>query len=74
MRAAQILFSDWREFRSVHVTPVYMRPGDDELWYPANIGKHPRGWRLNLPRRWCPVLFHYCTPRAEERSTGAQEG
>lgn len=62
MRAAQILHSDWREWRAVSNTVAYMQPGDDELWYPANIGRWPRGWRLNLPRRWRPVLFHYCTP------------
>lgn len=45
---------------------AYMRPApDSDEWRPASIGRFPRGWRLNLPHRWRPVLYSYCTPDPE---------
>lgn len=43
---------------------VYFRPvrGADE-WFPAPTGRRPRYWRLNLPRRWRPMAYTYCTPK-----------
>jgi hypothetical protein len=63
--AACALYGDGRRWRDVESTLVYMRPGDDDCWYPSGIGKHPRGWRLLLPRRWRPTAYTYCTPGPE---------
>lgn len=65
LRAAFLFHGDWRAWRDVDHQTVYMRPKEDgsDEWELANIGKHPRGWRLNLPRRWRPVLYAYCTPK-----------
>lgn len=61
-----MLFDDAREWRNVDVTTVWMYPdrGRDE-WVPVSTGRFPRGWRLNLPRRWRPAAYAYCTPKAE---------
>lgn len=67
-RAALILYGDMREWRNVVTESVWMRPGDDDLWYPAATGKHPRHWRLNLPPRWRPVAYVYCTPKPDAAS------
>jgi hypothetical protein len=61
--AAWLLFSDCREWRNVLHTSVYMEPTDGDEWKVANTGRWPRYWRLNLPRRWRPVLYAYCTPK-----------
>lgn len=66
MRAALIFFGNLGRWRDVEVEDRYMRPGPDgEEWFPANIGRWPRGWRLNLPRRWAPVRYAYCCPKPE---------
>lgn len=54
---------DWR---GVNMEMAYMEPSDDgETWVHANTGRFPmpRYWRLNLPRRWAPVEYVYCTPK-----------
>lgn len=67
LRAALIFFGDWRRWREIDSTSVWMRPSaEGDEWVPANIGRHPRGWKLNLPHRWFPVeRFAYCTPKPE---------
>jgi hypothetical protein len=53
---------DWR---GVDMEVVFMEPSEDgETWVRAKSG-WPRYWRLNLPRRWAPVAYVYCTPRPE---------
>lgn len=52
--------SEWRELE--HET-VWMEPGEGDEWRPASTGRWPRYWRLNLPRRWRPVAYTYCTPK-----------
>jgi hypothetical protein len=67
LEAAWRLFGDAREWRSVCHETVYMRPVEDgsDEWRPADIGRCPYGWRLNLPRRWRPVAYAYCVPSPE---------
>jgi hypothetical protein len=50
LTAAWRLFGNAREWRNVDH---------------ASIGKRPFGWRLNLPKRWRPVAYAYCTPKPE---------
>lgn len=64
-RAAMILFGDMREWRNVDTELAYFLPTETDEWRHANTGRWPRHWRLNLPRRWRPVLYAYCTPKAE---------
>lgn len=63
--AAVMLFGDAREWRNVNIEVVHMQPreGTDE-WVPWQAHRFcPRYWRLNLPRRWRPVTYLYCTPK-----------
>lgn len=54
---------DWR---GIDLEVVYMEPSaDGETWNRTLAGRWPQGWRLNLPRRWRPVTYMYCTPRPE---------
>lgn len=63
MEAALLFHGDRRLYREVATELAYMRPSEDgETWLRASIGRFPRGWRLNLPKRWRPVLYIYCTP------------
>lgn len=52
--------------RAVDMELVYMElSADGESWDRARNAwrrSHP-GWRLNLPRRWRPVAYVYCTPK-----------
>lgn len=66
MRAASIFFGDMRKWTDIQSETRWMRPGDDgEEWFSANIGRWPRGWRLNLPRRWAPIAYSFCWPKPE---------
>lgn len=54
------------DYKALDTELVYMEPADDgETWNRARNAwrrSHP-GWRLNLPRRWRPVAYLYCTPK-----------
>jgi hypothetical protein len=64
MRAAMIFHGAYSEWRDVESELRYMKPLEDgETWVQASTGRFPRYWRLNLPKRWRPVLYTYCTPR-----------
>jgi hypothetical protein len=65
LRAAALFFGTWRRWREIDFHHVWMRPSEDgDEWVPADIGRHPRGWKLNLPKRWFPFeSYVYCTPK-----------
>lgn len=67
MGAAALFFQDTRRWRDLDTEHVYMRPKDDgsDEWHEVCPGKHPRYWRLLLPRRWRPILYSYVTPKPE---------
>jgi len=65
MEASLLFYGTRAEWREIESKTVYMRPknnGSDE-WKIADIGRFPKGWRLNLPRRWRPHAYAYCTPK-----------
>lgn len=63
LRAAMLFHGDWRLWREVEARTVWMRPKkDSDEWEEVSIGRFPYGWWLNLPARWRPVRFVYCTP------------
>lgn len=53
------------EWRRVHHRLAYLAPDTDGNWCEevANIGRWPRGWRLNLSRHYRPALYAYCRRR-----------
>ena len=64
LEAAWRLHGDRRAWPEVETQLVWMEPSETgDEWVPAKIGRWPRGWRLNLPLRWRPVAYLYCTPR-----------
>jgi hypothetical protein len=67
IHAAHLFSMNWaHEWQNVDVEYVYMRPDEDsDEWVPASTGRFPRDWRLNLPRRWRPVMYAYCTPKPD---------
>ncbi len=67
LRAAGLFFGDWRRWREIDHEGVWMRPAESgDEWVRADIGRRPRGWKLNLPKRWFPVeRYVYCTPKPE---------
>jgi hypothetical protein len=62
LHACQLFGMGMREYRELRTEVVYMEPGEDDHWFPANTGRFPRYWRLNLPKRWRPVAYTYICP------------
>lgn len=66
MRASMIFFGTYVDWRDVEAELRYMKPSKDgDEWVPASTGRFPRYWRLNLPRRWRPVLYTFCAPKPD---------
>jgi len=67
LRAAQLFFGTASRWREIDHKTVWLQPNlDGDEWVPANIGRFPYGWRLNLPKRWFRgERYAYCTPKPE---------
>lgn len=65
MIAAYIFHGDGRLWREIDHQSVWMEPSETgDEWVPSSLGRRPRGWRMNLPRRWFKgVQYVYCTPK-----------
>jgi hypothetical protein len=75
-RRLSVFDNDGRlDWRSVDMELVYMECAEDgETWRKARSAwrRTDPGWRLNLPRRWRPAAYIYCTPKPEFDSSGGR--
>jgi hypothetical protein len=75
-RAALIFHGNASAWREIDQETVWMEPNPlsrEGEWRRANTGRFPRYWRLNLPRRWRPIAYVYCTPKPDPPGEGEDE-
>jgi hypothetical protein len=63
MLASMLLFNNGRRWRDIDSETKWMWPGEDGNYREVSTGRFPRYWKLNLPRRWRPIHYVYCTPK-----------
>lgn len=64
MEAARLFFNDAKKYREINTKITYWKKSEDcDELIPADIGKYPRGWKLNFPKKWRAEMYIYYTPK-----------